>query len=113
MRIAPAFILRHLRPRAAAYPSADRLGGRRTLVAPLWHEVDAWCGRLLTNRWVLGTVIAATLAVATLSCLVGPRHPVSMTPCYWEIAQLPGRLVLEALWAVARTIARVAAELNL
>jgi len=81
------------------------------MVLPFLRDAVAWCGRVLTNRWLLGVVTAVSLVVATFSCLAGPQHPLKLTPCYWDVAQLPGRLALEALQAVARSMVRVAAEL--
>lgn len=81
------------------------------MVLPLLRDAAAWCGQILTNPWLLAAVIAVTLAVATLSCLAGPQHPLKLTPCYWDVAQLPSKLVLGVLQAVARSMVRVAAEL--
>ncbi len=80
-------------------------------VLPLLRDAAAWCGRILTNRWLLTVVVAGTLAVETLSCLAGPQHPLKLTPCYWDIVQLPGKFVSGVLQAVAWLVGRMAAEL--
>lgn len=81
------------------------------MVGPLLRDAVAWCGRVLTNRWLLAAVTAVTLAVATLFCLAGPQHPLKLTSCYWDVAQLPSRLALEVLQAVVWSMVRAAAEL--
>ena len=56
---------------------------------------------------MLASLTAVTLTAATVSCLVGPQHPFHLNPCYWDVAQLPSRLVLAILHAIGRSIVAV------
>lgn len=110
-RTASAFMRLVLKRRIGWVQRVRLVTGSGTMVGPLLRDAAAWCGRILTIRWLLAVVIALTLSVATLSCLAGAQHPLKLSPCYWDVAQLPSKLVLGLLQAVARSMVRVAAEL--
>lgn len=62
------------------------------------------------TRWLQAGLIAGTLIAATVSCLVGPGHALHLDPCYWDVAQLPSRILVAVLRVVAQSIVGVATE---
>ncbi len=107
---APAFMRLVLK-----WPVGWFLRGRLLLASrmmlPLLHDAAAWWRLTLANRTLLAVVVALTLAVETLSCLPGPQHPLKLTPCYWDVVQLPGKFVQGVLQTVVWLIVRMVAEL--
>lgn len=89
MMFAPAFVRVVL-----TWPVGWFLRGRLLLASrmtlPLVRDAGVWWRQTRTNRTLLAVAVTLTLVVETLSCLLGPQHPLKLTPAIGVSSNYPG-----------------------